>query len=269
MRNILIPTDFSNSSRNAAEYAIAMFGLQNNFVLLNVYEEPRASVTSMVSLRDILAEASNDSLLEERERLLESHPELKLSLESIYGDPNKAISQFAVKEEIDVIVMGNKGASSLTRFIMGSAAISALQEARTPVIVVPESYQFTDLNKVLLTVDLKQDDTHIIQQFVLSLLKEHNSKLTIVTVTEDEDKIELEKVENAYNMHNSLEHIDHDFDVVEGDEISTILQNYARKNDFDLVVTIPRKAPWFKRALNPSISKNLAERLEKPVLALH
>jgi len=165
--------------------------------------------------------------------------------------------------------MGSKGASSLTKLFLGSAAISAMQSAKMPVFVVPESYQFDGMSKVLLAVDLVKDDTHIVRQFVLSMLKKHKSKLTILTVTEDEDKIELDKVENAYTMHNSLEDIEHDFDVIEGEEVSAIIQNYARENDYDLVVTIPREAPWFKRALNPSISKNLVEHLQKPMLALH
>ena len=269
MSAILIPTDFSNSSRNAAEYAIAMFGQEQEYVLINVYEEPRASVSSMVSLRDILSEASNDSLVEEKHRLSEKHPNLKISTESIYGDPNKAIVLYSTQEEVDAIVMGSKGASSLTKLFLGSAAISAMQSAKMPVFVVPESYQFDGMSKVLLAVDLVKDDTHIVRQFVLSMLKKHKSKLTILTVTEDEDKIELDKVENAYTMHNSLEDIEHDFDVIEGEEVSAIIQNYARENDYDLVVTIPREAPWFKRALNPSISKNLVEHLQKPMLALH
>ena len=223
---------------------IAMFGQEQEYVLINVYEEPRASVSSMVSLRDILSEASNDSLVEEKHRLSEKHPNLKISTESIYGDPNKAIVLYSTQEE-------------------------AMQSAKMPVFVVPESYQFDGMSKVLLAVDLVKDDTHIVRQFVLSMLKKHKSKLTILTVTEDEDKIELDKVENAYTMHNSLEDIEHDFDVIEGEEVSAIIQNYARENDYDLVVTIPREAPWFKRALNPSISKNLVEHLQKPMLALH
>lgn len=269
MSVILIPTDFSKSSRNAAEYAIAMFGNEQSYILLNVYEEPRASVTSMVSLQDILAEASIDSLVEEKLRLSEKYPEIQFSVESIYGNPNNVISQYSNREDVDIIVMGSKGTSSLTKLILGSAAVSVLQDAKIPVFAVPESYQFDGLKKVLLAVDLTHDDTHLINQFVLSLLKENKSKLTILTVTEDKDKIDMERVENAFSMHNSLDRIDHDFEVIEGEEVSATIQNYARENDYSLVVTIPRQVSWFKRILNPSISKNLAEHVQRPMLALH
>ena len=101
------------------------------------------------------------------------------------------------------------------------------------------------------------------------MLKENKSELTILTVTEDKDKIDMERVENAFLMHNSLDRIDHDFEIIDGEEVSDTTQNYARENDYNLIVTIPLQVSWFKRILNPSISKNLAEHEQRPMLAIH
>lgn len=55
MKKILLPTDFSNNARNAAEYAIEMFGYNDvEYILLNTYTEIFITTDVLISIIKLL-----------------------------------------------------------------------------------------------------------------------------------------------------------------------------------------------------------------------
>lgn len=63
MKKILISTDFSDNSYNAADYAIKLFGVKDlEYLLINTYMEPKAVTAVVVSLNDYLRKESLDGL---------------------------------------------------------------------------------------------------------------------------------------------------------------------------------------------------------------
>ncbi|WAC02798.1 universal stress protein [Lacinutrix neustonica] len=149
MKNILLPTDFSDNSWNAIVYALQLFKDDTcNFCLLNTYTPifyhmEQVLVTSpQMSLESIVRENS--------ERRLE---EMKTRMEQEFGNPNHTYSSISAFntligeiEELykanvmDLIVMGTKGASGLKEVLFGTNTVHTIKNSKCPVLAIPRQF---------------------------------------------------------------------------------------------------------------------------------
>ena len=123
LKRIILPTDFSKNARNAIKYAIDVFKDQEaEYFLLNIYREPHATSSSLVSIVDILQKSSEESLVREEKKIRDLFPSMNLNMETVsaYGDTTLQINKLAQEKEVDYIIMGTKGASGLKEVILGS-----------------------------------------------------------------------------------------------------------------------------------------------------
>ncbi|WP_176481977.1 universal stress protein [Paucisalibacillus globulus] len=61
---------------------------------------------------------------------------IKADYEVLVGKPADKLIEFANKEDIDLIIMGNRGISGLKKIVTGSVSKKVLDEANCPVLVV-------------------------------------------------------------------------------------------------------------------------------------
>lgn len=54
----------------------------------------------------------------------------------VEGDPASAILEYASKNNVDLIITGSRGLSTLKRIFLGSVSSRLVQEAKVPVLVV-------------------------------------------------------------------------------------------------------------------------------------
>jgi nucleotide-binding universal stress UspA family protein len=61
---------------------------------------------------------------------------VQASIQLLRGHPGMKIVQYAKDEGFDLIVMGNRGLSGISRFVMGSVSHYVVDHAQCPVIIV-------------------------------------------------------------------------------------------------------------------------------------
>lgn len=271
MKTVLIPTDFSNAARNALKYAVSLFGEDNKFILLNTYNEPTSGTASMISLRDILQEASEDSLKEELVHIKEEmgYASLNLITRSVYGVAHEEIAHISRQENVDVVVMGTTGASGMKEVFIGSVASAVLQKSIRPIITVPNGYEYKNVSNILFATDLKNNDLKTLTNAFDWVAQKDSAKVTLLTVQTYTAHLEGTKPQVSEALNGLLKPYDHEFKYVGNDNIEEGISEFAHQNNMDMIVTIPRKESWFSRLFHPSISKKLAQHLDMPLLALH
>ena len=57
-------------------------------------------------------------------------------IEDPFSKVEKAIVEFAEKENVDLIIMGSRGRSGFRRTLLGSVALAVISYARCPVLIV-------------------------------------------------------------------------------------------------------------------------------------
>lgn len=270
MKKILVPTDFSDAARNAMKYAVNLYGKSCHYVLINSYEEPGSATAPMISLREILHEASEDSLKEETKFMTEQFAlnPANISSVSVYGDPSSAVNFFAEKNDVELIVMGTTGATGMKGVMFGSVAAGVMQHSKVAALIVPDRFKFHTLKKMLFAADLEPMSGVQLPDVFITIAKQSKAEITVLTVKKSGKDIDEERAERGYDIHVQLQPFEHSFEVINSDDVEKAIIDFAHHTKQDLVVTMPRKGSWLMHLFNPSISKKLAEHLDLPILAL-
>lgn len=146
LKKILIPTDFSEPSQAATQYAVELarkFGAQLH--LLNVIEDP---VVYMPMFESYALPPKEDFENFAKTRLdnwiLDEDKEgLDLVTHWVHGNPFVDILRYAKQEDVDLIVVGTHGRSFTAHLLLGSVAEKVVRKAPCPVLTVrPKGHQF-------------------------------------------------------------------------------------------------------------------------------
>jgi len=142
VKKILFPTDFSDPSRLAMNYAIELAGhFKAHLEIVHIMLDE----TQMVSfyLPQVTAQSIVDDMAEgagkEMKEFCSSFPELKdieHNCQLIKGNPFTEILKLAKEMPADMIVIGTHGRTGLEHMLFGSTAEKVVREAPCPVFTV-------------------------------------------------------------------------------------------------------------------------------------
>ncbi|MBI3195504.1 MAG: universal stress protein [Ignavibacteriae bacterium] len=146
INKILVPTDFSDFSLAAMEYATSFSKIYDaRITVFHVVENAPAFAFHSVDITSetVLCGAEEDREKELREFLANKLPKVKGIIPIVRrGNAAKEIVHFAEEEEFDVIIMATHGRTGFAHMLMGSIAESVVRYSSVPVMTVkPEEMQ--------------------------------------------------------------------------------------------------------------------------------
>jgi len=142
MKAILLPTDFSQNSVNAIHYAVKLFAREDcEFYILNIQKassfvsDDFMTMSSSATIYNTIIDTSKKSLQNLITTIQKKYKNENHSFHSIVDYDNfiDAINQISGKKDIDLIVMGTKGATGATKVFFGSNAARVMQRCRVRV----------------------------------------------------------------------------------------------------------------------------------------
>jgi universal stress protein A len=141
---ILVPIDFSPSSRAALEYATFLSGkLGAEMNVLHVWEPPGYVGPDTLALLPVAAgqpgwDQMRSEVMREVDLFLgKSQPRpSKLNVRVEAGEPSDTILGTAKGVGADLIVMGTHGRTGLSRLLIGSVAEAVLRRSTCPVLTI-------------------------------------------------------------------------------------------------------------------------------------
>lgn len=203
MKNILLPTDFSENSKNAIKFAMEFFeGETCKFHILNS-QKPSGYITADVlygapgtTIYDGILN-DNKKELEKMIRFCESISEKedflfvpKLDFDNIVEAVNQAVDL----NNIELIVMGTNGATGANEVVFGSNTLKIIRNVDCPVIVVPHQYTFEKIESIMLSLNYQYEVSKKSFNVILEIVKKHNASLKILEI--EEENIELTSQRN-------------------------------------------------------------------------
>jgi nucleotide-binding universal stress UspA family protein len=270
---ILVPSDFSQSSNNAALYA-AKFAKKVNaeiilFHIVHFEHPPMVQVSGFIEhkIEDIrLSNASEDCVLLVND--LKSRVKgVQISFKVVPGFPiADAIENYATTNKIDLIIMGTKGASGLAKVLFGSNAVAVINKSSIPVITVPESSHFNNVKLIVYASDLHKMQSEI--QKIMPLAKLFDASIDILHVLpQDSDKkIDVVSIENGlikkYEYQKISFHITHNNDIVEG------INGFVADVKADILAMYTHEIGFFESFFKTSVSREEAFHSYVPLLIL-
>jgi nucleotide-binding universal stress UspA family protein len=187
MKHILLPTDFSNNSWNAIQYALQLFKDQEcTFYLLHVYtpivyqaqyfEIPNAQVNLIDEIKESSIKQLDIQLAKiNSEFENEKHTFCKISS---FNTLENEIEVLYKKNVIDFIVMGTKGASGITEVLFGTNTVHIIKNAKCPVLAIPNDFTFESPQEILFPSDYEIDFQKELMQPMVDIASVFNARKT-------------------------------------------------------------------------------------------
>ncbi len=148
-KTFLVPTDFSDCAKKAAEEALTLAeGFSGRVVFfhaVDLYPSYAVSYTDDFGVSVPLPPPTPEELETEWEDFLLSLPLNKVDWEKYTeeGEPATTILRQAEVKRADLLVMGTHGRSGLEHMLLGSVAEKVVRRAAYPVLTIrPESFKF-------------------------------------------------------------------------------------------------------------------------------
>jgi nucleotide-binding universal stress UspA family protein len=270
MKTFLIPVDFSATSVNAAEYAVALTkeipGV--DLILYNVY-----STLSFATLAE--KEEGSRKMITERElkklkRKLDASETQNISIESEEGSFIENIEKYVLSNHIDMVIMGITGSSKIKQVFMGTNTLNVTRHIDAPVMIIPPKAKFNGLKNVLFTSDFKDVGRTTPFDSLKKLLDIFKPKLNILNVDSehyieltDEYKIERAAMEDKLNSYNPEYAFLRAYDFLEG------ISEFVEAREIDALITVPRRHSFLSHLFKTSHTKKLAYHSHIPIIAIH
>lgn len=267
MKRVILLTDFSDTARNAAMYALKMFENEKvYFDLLNAYDLEFSGSPYIMQVKEELAQESLKGLRNELALLHRRFPNAQIELASRFGALIDVVHQEISDFCPELIVMGCRGETALENFLLGSNAYEVVKEVKAAIMVVPKHTKYKKPEKIVFATDLQNIKTDNSVEPLRDLAHQFHSDILFVNVLED-DYVNRLDAEEKIASH--FDGINLSFNFIEGTNVSNGILKFMDENDVDLVTLVRHKGTFFERLFHPSITKQMVLHPEHPMLILH
>ena len=208
LKNILVPTDFSELSGNALTTAIAMCKRHNATLhLLHVVDNRyfivphEASVTANYLMPE-LEKSGMDRLVELADKINAKH-NIRTETHLENGNPSDVIGKKALEVKCELIVMGTHGASGLREFFIGSNAYAVIKNTPVPVLTIPGKKKIKEFKRILFPIRASKG---IVDKydFILPIIEKNDAELIIAGLSLPDEPYNLDPLNEEVRELGSL-----------------------------------------------------------------
>ncbi|MCZ8157830.1 MAG: universal stress protein [Leptospira sp.] len=268
---ILCPTDFSECSLNAIEYASKLGEKYNaNLILFHVLN--REDYLKL-SPGDLEGKFQEEFVLQKLKNLQQTVLDecvpngLKdCQIAAREGKIVQGILSFAKEINANLIVVGTEGMNDLRENIIGSRSSRLVEQSDRDVLVVPRRVFFKKPKKLVFASDYLEEDKLAIQK-VVEWARFFDAEIDLVHISSSQKVIEkalhLTMIEEIkpFVRYEKINFILKSF----RDEVALGLENYLHEAKGDILITMSKNKNIFDHIISKNLSKKMSYFLTKPL----
>ncbi len=279
MKNILLPTDFSENSWNATTYALELFKEEECvFYIVNTYTPAIANSRFMAAalngaqLEDGIALASKKGLQEVLKRIKTKYTNPKHSFYTIssFSLLIDEIKDIVEEKKIDLIVTGTKGSSGLEEVFMGSNTVRIIKSIKNcPVLAIPQYFNFSTPSEIAFATDLNRFYSKSELEPLLALAKTFKSVIRIVHVQYSIKALTELQHFNLGMLRKYFKDVEHYVHTVsELNSVSKTLEVFSAELDIHLLAMLNYQHSYMEKMTREPIVKRVAFHTQIPLLVI-
>jgi len=139
LRSILCPVDFSEHSRHALRWAVALMArYESRLIVLTVIDPLLAEAATVRLNQDLAHDETEPALREFAGPVVPAGASwaARVTFEAQVGHAGDVILDTAEREGVDLVVMSTQGLGGVRKLLLGSTTERVLRRTRTPVLAV-------------------------------------------------------------------------------------------------------------------------------------
>lgn len=268
---ILCPTDFSECSLNAIEYA-ARLGEKFNAVLILFHvlnREDYLKLSPMDTNGRYQVEFVQEKLKNLQRAVMEESLMNGLRGCEIAIREGKIVNgalEYAKEINADLIVAGTEGMNELRTNIIGSKASRMVELSDRDIIIVPRKVFFKRPRKFVFASDYLEEDKLAIQK-VIEMARLFDSEVDLVHVSSSQKAIDktlhmvmVDEIK-PFVRYEKINYVLKSY----RDDLALGLENYLQVAKGDMLVTLSKKKSFFDQIFSKNLSKKMSYFLNKPL----
>ena len=273
MKNILVPTDFSECSRKAERIGLQIAkkaGAEIHF--LHLIKTPvdwvklsLADEEKYPKVKTQIASAKNElHILENRAEALG----LKCEVFLVFNKGREEIENHVVEHRHDFIVMGSHGQGGFKR-VMGSNAQKIVRHSLSPVLVVKEDTPDFKVNNIVFASSF-EEDVHKPFRKIIEFADLMGADIHLLNINIPDHFVNTEIAEAR--MKAFLEHCPRgncSINIYNSWREDAGIKFFAEKIKADVISIVTHGKSGILKLLETSISENLVNNANLPVLVVH
>lgn len=277
MKHLLIPTDFSANAWNATEYALAFFEHHPIKIYLlhitfsGVVEDNTDLHAHGITISAQESHPKYSALDELKQRIETLYPSRNLEIEilvkhSFFVDSIKKTVQ---EKEIDLIVMGTKGASGLKEVTIGSHSGAVITRVKCPILVIPENARFENPKNIVFPTDFNTPYKDRVLQTLFSVADMYEATIKVMRVAPEAYELDEAQEENRNFLMQSLAGKPHSFHWINSPGLEEGLQNFIDVMEVQIIAMVAKNLNFFQRLLFKPTVERIGYHTKIPFLVLH
>ena len=270
---ILVPIDFSACAENALIYAYCLadkIDATIEVLHVTIFDTPPLDYPSFTAVttdeRIKMARAKMNETTERVRKKLEFYPDIETDIE--VGIPDTIIVEVALRDDVDLIIMGTQGENSVWDKFLGSTTAVVLKHATCPVLVIPEKAEFKEEMVIGYATDFSAADPFEIWK-ASKLFQSVQSKIIVVHLNDKQEYLEEEIAEMKAFFVENAPAIDISFHCIFTENMVDDLNVFIDENNISTMVMFKPKRNFFERLFHKSFTKTMAMKTEVPLLILN
>lgn len=275
MKKILVPCDFSPSSKSAYQYAVHLAEKSHGEVLVlhsiilpAMYDPVYMGDAPLAYNASFLAEMEENIKVKfEAMKQAAGNTKIPVHLKITQGNIVSALRQQHEQNQIDLVVMGTKGSSGLEEVFIGSNTEKAIRHSSVPVLAIRENNAIKPVTNILFASTLPLDQPDFMDK-VKALQQFFDATLHVLLINtplnfrkNKDAKALFERFVAVYRLNNYVFH----FQSYKHEE-SGILE-FASESNADLIVMATHARKGIGHFLNGSITEDVVNHINFPVWA--
>ncbi len=270
IKTIFVPTDFSDNAEKALKYALEIARkAQAELVVFNSYEVPYSTSGMIVSVTDVLKEDAQRGIDDTLEKIKSwGYNDVTVRGYIKAGGAISTVTDEAQNQNADLIVMGTKGASGIQEVLIGSNTQGVIQNSEIPVLAIPVTAEYQDLQKITFAADYKEIDNFNTLEILKDFARLYNAEIQILNIiTNPEEKATIQDAIEALDLEEYLLDTKHSYYYEENDDVVEGITQFVEQHS-DMVAVYARKHGFLEKIFRKSVTNQLAFHSKKPLLAI-
>lgn len=276
MKKILVPTDFSDNAKNALNYALQVAEkTKAEVILFHAFHAPVVDaqmpgnmIASLVKEEEKISKQKLKGLIKEIQSQ-KQFAKIKCRFVVSLGFSVEEINSAAADQNVDLIVMGTKGASGLKELMIGSNTAAVIEKCRVPVLAIPDKAKFAMIEKIVYATDFKSDDLSVIGKLA-EFAKLFNAQIAVLHISPASEKDADAKLDKLFTeVKYKLDYERMSFHILNKDKIAEGIDGFVKYSEADLLAMATYQRGLFDSLFHKSITKKMVLHTHIPLFAFH
>lgn len=276
MKKILLPTDFSKNAWNAIKYAVQLFKNEDcTFYLLNTFTPVMYDNTyffynaDQPSLYDVYRDNSMEGLTRVEKQIKKQFPSPAHQFHKIssFNTLSDEIKEQVKEKEIDLVVMGTKGATGAQEILFGTHTVHAINKTRCPLLAIPARLRYRSPKNILFPTDYEVNFSSFHLKLLRQIAETHAAKIHVLNVHHG-SPLTSDQEESKKKLVAFIKNTSHHFYSVEKKSVPKAIEEFQKTNHMDLLAMVKNKHSLVEKLFFKQVIQDFGFHVKIPFLVI-